>query len=546
MPHGIVGSHMATDPILCYYLGIGVHCIDRLILRRQHNVGNSVQSSNALERLETTQDIPDIESTPKTKDAPPPDTPYSVLSERQKICLMIFASFAGVISPLSSSIYFPALTSLADAMHVSTTRINLTVTMYLIFQGIAPSFTGAFSDTHGRRPAYLICFVLYLGANIGLALQNNYTALMILRCLQACGSSGTIALGSAVVADVSTRAERGKYIGYASLGVTLGPALGPVIGGLIDHFLGWRWIFWFLVIVSAVFLVLIALAFPETCRAVVGNGSIPAARWNRPLLHILEPTITAPTTATSTPMQPKNKHPLNPFLSARLAADKENALILIYGALLYAGIAAVLTTLSTELTTRYHFNAIQVGLCYLPMGVGSLTSRWTVGLLLDRAFRRAAHRSNLPIIKNQQQDIAAFDIERARLIVTIPLVYAAAVGFVAYGWVLRYRVSLAGPMITLFVGSHLLTGAFTAVNTLMVDVNRRSPATAVAANNLFRCLLGAGATAIAAPLIGRIGIGWTATLMAALWVVASPCIWMVYFWGFKWRRDLLGKEVQQG
>lgn len=75
----------------------------------------------------------------------------------------------------------------------------------------------------------MLCFVVYLGANIGLALQNDYAALLVLRCLQSSGSSGTVALGSAVVADLSTRAERGKYIGYVSMGVTLGPALGPVI-----------------------------------------------------------------------------------------------------------------------------------------------------------------------------------------------------------------------------------------------------------------------------------------------------------------------------
>jgi hypothetical protein len=53
---------------------------------------------------------------------------------------------------------------------------------------------------------------------------------MVLRCLQSAGSSGTIALGSAVVADLTTRAERGKYIGYSSMGISLGPALGPIIG----------------------------------------------------------------------------------------------------------------------------------------------------------------------------------------------------------------------------------------------------------------------------------------------------------------------------
>ncbi|RAH77888.1 MFS general substrate transporter [Aspergillus japonicus CBS 114.51] len=506
--------------------------------------------------LSTTDDVQnDVE---KNRGDASSDDPYSILSERKKVCLMITASFAGLISPLSSTVYFPALTSLADAMHVSSTRINLTVMMYLIFQGIAPSFIGSFSDTHGRRPAYLVSFVIYLGANIGLALQTHYAALMVLRCLQACGSSGTIALGSAVVADVSTRAERGKYIGYASMGLTLGPALGPVIGGLIDHFCGWRWIFWFLTILSGVFLAAIALFLPETCRAVVGNGSIPAARWNRPVFSALAPTTTTTkstsktttsTTSITTPIltrtTPKPQR-LNPLRSARLVLDKENALILTYGALLYAGMAAVLTTLTTTLATHYDFNTIQIGLCYLPMGLGSLTSRYTVGFLLDRTFRRHAHAQQLRIIRNTQQDISAFDIERARLTVAIPLAYAAALVFVAYGWVMQARVSLAGPVLTLFVGSHLLTGAFTALSTLIVDLNRGSPATAVAANNLVRCLLGAGATAGAAPVIERIGIGWMAVVMAVVWVVASPCLWGVYLWGFGWRRARSGMGEGEG
>jgi MFS family permease len=50
-------------------------------------------------------------------------------------------------------------------------------------------FIGSFSDKNGRRPAYFICFIIYLGANIGLALQSSYPALVILRCLQSSGSS---------------------------------------------------------------------------------------------------------------------------------------------------------------------------------------------------------------------------------------------------------------------------------------------------------------------------------------------------------------------
>ena len=71
----------------------------------------------------------------------------------------------------------------------------------------------------GRRPAYVIGFFIYIAANIGLARQNSYAALFILRAMQSTGSSGTIAMGNGVVADIATSAERGSYIGYASSGM---------------------------------------------------------------------------------------------------------------------------------------------------------------------------------------------------------------------------------------------------------------------------------------------------------------------------------------
>jgi MFS family permease len=101
-------------------------------------------------------------------------------------------------------------------------------------------------------------------ANIGLALQNSYAALFVLRCFQSTGSSATIAMCSAVVADVSTPAERGKYMGFTLAGSLLGPAIGPVIGGVLAQFLGWRAIFWFLMIMGSAFMVVFAIFFPET------------------------------------------------------------------------------------------------------------------------------------------------------------------------------------------------------------------------------------------------------------------------------------------
>lgn len=94
---------------------------------------------------------------------------------------------------------------------------QLTETVQVV-QGLAPTLIASSSDTSGRRPAYLFCFVVYIAADIGLALQNDYAALLVLRCVQSGGSSATGALANAVIADIATSAERGSYMGYTFAG----------------------------------------------------------------------------------------------------------------------------------------------------------------------------------------------------------------------------------------------------------------------------------------------------------------------------------------
>jgi hypothetical protein len=65
---------------------------------------------------------------------------------------------------------------------------------------------------------------------------------------------------------------------------------------------------------------------------------------------------------------------------------------------------------------------------------------------------------------------------------------------------------------------------------------------AVAANNLLRCLFGAGAVAAAVPLIERIWMGWMCTFVAGIWLVFSLLLWAVYKWEYGWREQKRLKE----
>jgi MFS family permease len=97
---------------------------------------------------------------------------------------------AGWFSTLSSFIYYPLLPVLAEDLHTSIDRINITITAYLAISGVAPSIVGDAADMFGRRPIYLVTLSIYLVANIGIALQKSFTALLLLRMLQSAGISG--------------------------------------------------------------------------------------------------------------------------------------------------------------------------------------------------------------------------------------------------------------------------------------------------------------------------------------------------------------------
>ena len=361
---------------------------------------------------------------------------------------------------------------------------------------------------------------------------------MVLRCLQSTGSSVTVALGGGAVADMVTRAERGKFISYASLGVTLGPALGPVIGGLLTEYLGWRAIFWFLAIFSVVLFSVYFVFVPETARSVVGNGSIPPPRFfMTPFQRVEHKRNPAPESGADRATIKAKRKRLNPFAALKILGEKEGGVTLGFGALMYGGYFMVLTTLPAQLTERFGFNAVQTGLCYLPIFVGSMCSRSTAGWLLDRNFRRHARRLGVEISKDRQQDIDKLPIEAARLQISIPMIYITSLCVLAYGWTMQEKSSLAGIEVTLFFLGLFNSGGLSGLNTLVVDTHQESPATAMAANNLFRCLVSAGATAIAVPLIDRIGIGWTSVFIAGVWLFFSPCLWLVLIYGAAWRQE---------
>lgn len=98
----------------------------------------------------------------------------------------------------------------------------------------------------------------------------------------------------------------------------------------------------------------------------------------------------------------------------------------------------------------------------------------------------------------------------------------------------------------LFIICFCITAAYNVMNVLIVDLYYTTPATAMAANNLVRCFLGAGAAAAVNPLIERLGVQNTYILVSSALVGVSPLLMVVYCKGWAWRRAQHGLAQSEG
>lgn len=504
------------------------------LLKRQSETNAACYEDSSLVKAEDTS----VESQPE------PTPPYSSFTTWQTRVIILGAALTALFAPLTSQIYLPSLQAIARDFNVSIFRMNLTITAYVISQGITPAFIGSLADSGGRRIAYLVCFTIYIAATIGLALAPNYGSLLGLRFVQSTGSSSTNILCASVVADLVTSAQRGQYIGFTIVPSVLGPALGPVIGGLLSQNLGWRSIFWFLTIMASLAITLIIIFFPETCRGIVGDGSIYPPRLHQSMWQVLrrrnkpEKPWKSDDDSTNPPDELRCKLELRSILNSLfILMQRETAVLLWTTSLVFAGNYFMSTAMPTLLSERYGFNQVQVGLLFLPQAAGSIGAACIAGPLMNWNFRRHCAKRGIPFDPSRHRDLSGFPIERVRLEIGFPLVALGGACIIGWGWAMHSVANIAVLCVLSVLISISIVGHGNTAQALLVDIHPGKTGAAAGANNMTRCLVGAGASAAIKPMMQAMGVGWAFTLIGGLFFLCCAPLLVIILYGMEWRTN---------
>ncbi|MFI5258352.1 MAG: MDR family MFS transporter [Candidatus Limnocylindrales bacterium] len=136
------------------------------------------------------------------------------------------------------------------------------VTSYLVTSTAAIPIYGKLSDYFGRKPMLVVGISIFLVGSALSGLSQTMAELILFRGIQGIGAGALFPISLAVIGDLFTPAERGKYQGLFGGVFGIAFLIGPFLGGVLTDNISWHWIFFVNLPVGAISLYLIARLLP--------------------------------------------------------------------------------------------------------------------------------------------------------------------------------------------------------------------------------------------------------------------------------------------
>lgn len=152
-------------------------------------------------------------------------------------------TFMGIFSETSLAIVSPHL---MEEFHVSAVAVQWLTSGFLLLLAVAIPLSPFLVKTISTKLLFKAAVIIFITGTIMGAFASNFTMLLLGRLIMAVGTGCSLPLLTNIVLEETTPYQRGTLLGIVGLVVSFAPTLGPVLGGLIAEYLGWRWVFLFM------------------------------------------------------------------------------------------------------------------------------------------------------------------------------------------------------------------------------------------------------------------------------------------------------------
>ncbi|MEO8848133.1 MAG: multidrug effflux MFS transporter [Casimicrobiaceae bacterium] len=191
----------------------------------------------------------------------------------------LLASLA-MLGPFSIDMYLPAFPAITREFDASPIAMQQTLSIYLFAYAAMMLWHGALSDAWGRRPIVLAGMIIYAVATLGCAIAGNIQSLWLFRGLQGLSAGAGVVVGRAVIRDRFSGPEAQRLMAQITMVFGIAPAVAPIIGGAMLNTLGWRAIFWVLLLWVIAITIWTARSLAETLPPQVRQPLRARSMWN--------------------------------------------------------------------------------------------------------------------------------------------------------------------------------------------------------------------------------------------------------------------------
>ncbi|MER5550882.1 MDR family MFS transporter [Streptomyces sp. NPDC002793] len=335
--------------------------------------------------------------------SPPPLAPGEGRS-RRSVLVSIGALLLGMLlAALDQTIVSTALPTIVSELG-GLDHLSWVVTAYMLAATAATPLWGKLGDQYGRKKLFQTAIVIFLIGSALCGVAQNMPQLIGFRALQGLGGGGLMVLSMAIVGDIVTPRERGKYQGLfgAVFGVT--SVLGPLLGGFFTEHLSWRWVFYVNLPVGVVALLVIAaalhipvrrtkhtidylgtflIASVATCLVLVASLGGTTWAWGSAQIIVLAVLAVALLVA----FVAAERRAAEPVLPLKLFRMRTFTLVAVISFVIGFAMFGAMTYLPTFLQVVHGITPTMSGVHMLPMVLGLLLTSTGSGQIVSRTGR---------------------------------------------------------------------------------------------------------------------------------------------------------------